>query len=278
MAATGSLGSPVPNFEYLYKSALSIALNNSDTSVLFTSTRRQDAIREAEEEFIDLTECLTVQSTVACSCNTTEYLLTSSTGGSTAFARIAKQGVEYHHISSGGTLRVVAGDDFPRRDIEWLNRYEPGWRESTTPSELPSGYYVRADGGSLLIGLTEPPDIGSSETGKLIVPFVARTAPMTSSTAEPFTYGASARTDLRVYHKALPHYAAHKLLPLIGDENKAQEELQTFLGYVARYVQSQRPKGGAHVTTSRSYFRESRRIGGTSDLSIAREGRWGTRI
>lgn len=264
-------------FEQLTKTELTRELNNSDTSVLFTSTRRNEAIRQAEEEFIDLTECLVVQSTVACSCNTAEYLLTSSTGGSTAFSRLAKQGVEYHHISSGGRLRVMAGDDFPRRDIEWLNRYEPGWRESTTPAELPSGYYLRPDGGNLLIGLTERPDIGSSEVGKLVIPFVARTAPMTSSSAEPFTFGASARTDLRVYHKALPHYGAYKLLPLIGDQQGAQQQLQTFLGYVARYVQAQRPKGGTHVTTSRSYFRESRRSGASTDLSIVRDGRWGQR-
>lgn len=265
-------------FEQLYKADLSIALNNSDTSVLYTSTRRQDAIREAEEEFLDLTEALTVQSTVACSCNTSEYLLTSSTGGSTAFTRIATQGVEYHHVSSNGTLRAVAGDDFPRRDIEWLNRNDPGWRESTTPVELPAGYYVRMDGGQTLIGLTDPPDIGSSEVGKLIVPFVARPALMTSSSAEPFTYAGAARSDLRVYHKALPHYAAYKLLPLIGDAQGATQALQKFLGYVARYVQSQRPKGGQHVMTSRNYFRDARRVGGTSDLSIVRDGRWGVRL
>ena len=268
-------------FETLYKSELSIQLNNSDTSVLFTSTRRQQAINDAVEEFADLTECWIRQSTIPCSCNTREYMLLSSgtLSGSTDFSRLAKQGVEYHHISSGssGQIRTVAGDEFPRRDIEWKNRYEPGWRESTTPTELPTGYYLRADGGNVYLGLNEPPDIGSSETGKVLVPYVATPAPMTSSSAEPFTFNSSVRTDLRVYHRAFPHYAAYKLLPLIGDLQGANQQLQTFLGYVARYTQNAKPKGGQHVTLARSYFRESRRMGVSHDASIARDPRWGVR-
>lgn len=264
-------------FESLYKDELSIRLNNSDTNVLFTAARRKQAINDAQEEFADLTECLTVQSTVACSCNTAEYMLLSSTGGSTDFVRIGKQGVEYHLVSSNGRLRTVSGDDFPRRDIDWLNRYEPNWRESTTPTELPDGYYLRDDGGNKYIGLKQRPDIGSSETGKLLVPIVVRPVAMTSTGVEPFTVNGASRTDLRVYHKALPHYAAYKLLPLIGDQNGADDHLQTFLGYVARYHQDQRPKGGQHITTSRGYFRESRRIGGTTDRSITNDGRWGSR-
>lgn len=266
-------------FETLFKDELSVALNNSDTSALFTAARRKQAINDAQEEFADLTECLTVQSTVACSCNTSEYMVLSSTGGSTDFVRIAKQGVEYHHLSSGASprLRTVAGDEFPRRDIEWLNRFDPHWRESTTPVELPSEYYLRDDGGSKYLGLTDPPDIGSSETGKLILPIVVRATAMTSSAAEPFSVGGIARTDLRVYHKALQHYGAYKLLPLVGDMEGANQHLQVFMGYVARYTQSQRPKGGQHVAVARSYYRESRRMGGTTDRSLLADGRWGMR-
>lgn len=265
-------------FEQLYKDELSIALNNSDTSVLYTSTRRQVAIRQAEEEFLDLTECCVVQSTVACSCNTAEYALLTSTGGSTDFIRIAKQGVEYHLTDSNGRTRTVAGDQFPRRDIEWRNRFDANWRESTSPVEFPEGYYLRPDGGHLYIGLTDPPDIGSSETGKLIIPMVTRPATMTNSTSEPFTYGSASRTDLRLYHKALPQYAAYKLMPLIGDQQGANDRLQTFLGYVTRYTQAQRPKGGTHVTSARSYYRESRRIGGRGGSSLpSSDPRFGVR-
>jgi hypothetical protein len=273
----------MPTFETLWKTELTLRLNNSDTSALFTSTVRQDAIREAEEEFADLTECLIRQSTITCSCNTAEYNLNSSAvlGGSTDFVRLAKQGVEYHHQSSHGgssvRLRTVSGDDFPRRDIEWLNRFQPNWRESTSPVELPTGYYLRADGGTQVLGLVDKPDIGSSEVGKLVIPYVAKPQAMTSSSAEPFTVAGSVRADLRIYHKALPHYGAYKLLPLVGDMEGANQHLQVFLGYVTRYTQAQRPKGGQHVAVARSYFREARRMGGGGDLSIARDPRWGQR-
>lgn len=250
-------------FKQIWKTELSLRLNNSDTSALFKSTVRQQAINDAIEEFADLTECLTVQSTVACSCNVTEYnLLTAS---STDFVRIGKQGVEYLHTSSAGHVTQLSGDDFPRRDLEWRNRYDLGWRTSTTPVQTPDGYYVREDGGSVLVGLNQPPKIGSSETGKLIVPCVVRPVPMTSSSAEPFTVGANVRTDLRLYHKALPFYASWKLKPLVGDTQGAEADLQVFLGYVAKYTQNARPKGGQHVTVARSYFRESMRMRGGRD-------------
>jgi len=250
-------------FEQLYKGELSIRLNNSDTQVLFTSTRRQVAIREAEEEFADLTECLTRVSTIACSCNVTEYTLTStSLQNSTDYVRLAKQGVEFVHTSSNDVVTHASGDGFPRRDLVWRNQFDQGWRTSTTPVQVPSGFYIREDGGQVILGLNEPPRVGSSETAKVYVPYVARPETMATSTSEPFTVGGVSRADLRVYHKALPEYAAYKLLPLVGDKEGAQEALQKFLGYVARYAQNQRPKGGQHVTVARSYLRESMRRGG----------------
>jgi hypothetical protein len=245
-------------FERLYKDELSIALNNSDTSQLFTSTRRQQAINDAAEEFADLTECLVRYSTIACSCNVTEYMVLSSAVGSTDFSRFGKAGLEYVHTSSNGYVTHLSGDDFPQRDLVWRNRYEPGWRASTTPVLTPSGWYRREDGGNLYIGLNEPPKIGSSETGKILVPYVARPAPMTSTGDEPFTVNSSVRTDLRTYHKALPYYGAYKLLRLMGDLQGANENLQTFLGYAARYTQAQRPRGGQHVTMARGYLGEAR--------------------
>lgn len=260
-------------FEQLTTVLLDREINNNSSLAgsPFASTNRQQAINDAQEEFADLTECFQKQSSVACSCNVSEYALLTSTGGSTDFVRFAKQGVEYHHTSSNDVLRTMSGEAFPRRDIEWLNRHDPHWRESTTPVELPTGYYQRAEGASVFIGLIDPPDIGSSETGKLLIPFVARPAPMTSSTEEPW----SGRADLRIYHKALPHYAAYKLLPLIGDQQGAQDQLQKFLGYVQRYAQNARPKGGTHVTTARNYFRESRRSGADVDRSVANDPRFG---
>jgi len=259
------------DFGALYQSELDLQLNNSDSNTLFTTARRKAAINDAAREFAVLTECYVRRATISVSCNTAEYVLSTISD----YARIAKDGlVEYHRTDSNGALTQLAGEDFPRRDELWRNRYEPGWRTSTTPVEHPQGYYLRPDGGRQLLGLSEPPDVGSSETASLIVPYVARPEPMTDSTHVPFTDASgNTRFDLVEYHQALPHYAAHKLLPLIGDAQGAQQQLQAFMGYVARYNQNTRPKGGTHVTVARSYYRESRR-GGFSDAALDRDPRW----
>lgn len=257
----------MPNFESLYKERLSRELNNSDTSALFTSTRRQEAINDAQEEFADLTECLIRQSSITVSCNVSEYQMLSSgvLGGSTDYIRLAAQPVEYHFTDSNGTLRQLSGDEFPERPVRWLGRYDQGWRQSTTPLETPSGYYIRPDGGNLYLGLTEPPDVGSSETAQIVVPYVARPAPMTSTGDEPFTVNSTTRTDLRLYHKALPHYAAYKLLPLLGDMEAANYQLQQFLTYVARFKGRDKPRGGRHVMVARSYLNEAKGRGFDDD-------------
>lgn len=250
------------NFEQLTKAELSLRLNDSDTSVLFTGARRRQAINDAAAEFADLTECLVRTSTIACSCSVTEYgLLSTSLQNSTDFIRLAADGVEYLHTDSNGYVTQLSGDSFPRRDVKWRNRYDENWRSSTTPVKAPTGYYIRKDGGQIYLGLNEPPRIGSSETAVVLVPYVQRPAAMTSSGDVPF----SSRSDLQTYHAALPFYAAHKLLPLTGDTQAADAALQQFLGYVARHEQDERPKGGQHVTVGRSYYRESRRNSGGMD-------------
>jgi hypothetical protein len=102
------------------------------------------------------------------------------------------------------------------------------------------------------------------------VPYVARPDAMTASTQVPFTVGGNTRTDLVEYHQALPHYAAYKLLPLIGDMDGAKEQLAKFMGYVTRFLGNLRPKGGTHVTVARSYFREAKRSRGDDDREWVR--------
>jgi hypothetical protein len=257
-------------FEQLYGPLLDreINTNSSLAGSPFSSANRIQAINDAQEEFADLTECYTRQSSVVVSCNTSEYMLLSSgtLGGSTDFVRLSAQGVEYRLWSSGPNvilLTLLAGEqDFPQRSIEFRNRIEPGWRQSTSLG-MPSGYYVRADGGNLRIGLDRQPLIGSSQRGELVIPYVARPVPMTSSGDVPYTFNSTTRTDLAIYHKALPHYAAYKLLPMIGDDQGAQNQLQKFMGYVTRYLQNARPKGGQVVQLGRNY------------LQLARSGRRG---
>lgn len=257
-------------FERLYTSELDLALNASDSQVLFTTARRKQAINDAEAEFAALTECYQRRSTLAVSCNTAEYVLSTISD----FARISAQGLaEYHHTSSGGSsiarFTQLAGPDFERNDELWQNRFNIGWRQSTTPVDFPTGYYIRTDGGQTILGLIEPPDVGSSDTVRLIVPYVARPRGMTSSGDVPFTDSNSvSRTDLTEYHQGLVHYAAYKLLPLQGRLPEAQGQLQLFMGYVARYQGNSRPRGGQHVTVARSYLSEARRGRVTYDASL----------
>lgn len=259
-------------FEELSKERLTVELNNSDTSVLFTGTRRRSAVNDAAREFAALTECYVRRSTIAVSCNTAEYVLSTISD----FARLSDKGYpEYRHTDSNDVVTIASEPDFTRRDELWTNRYSLGWRQSTTPTMMPTAYYIRPDGGRLLIGLQQRPDVGSSEAADLIIPYVARPATMTSTGDVPFTDASSnTRHDLTEYHPALAHYAAYKLLPLIGDMAAANEQLQKFMGYVARYTQNQRPKGGTHVTVARSYYRGSMVRGGAEDSYLDRSETW----
>lgn len=246
-------------FGEMYGERLNLELNNSDSNTLYTSTRRQSGINDGVREFAALTECWVRRSTLAVSCNVAEYVLSTITD----FARVSPQGLpEFWITSSGssGTTTILAGDDFPRRDELWNNRYASGWRQSTTTLGLPRSWYLRNDAGRQLIGLDIGPDVGSSETAKLVIPYVARPEPMTASTNVPFTdTNGRTRVDLIEYHQAPVHYAAYKLLPLIGDYEGANTQLQKFLAYVTRFLQNARPKGGTHVTLARNYLQSARR-------------------
>jgi hypothetical protein len=223
---------------------------------LFTSTVIAQATNDGYLEFAALTECWVRRSTLTVSDDVAEYVVSTIAD----FARVAKDGLpEYHQTSSGGYTTILAGHDFQRRDELWLNRFEPGWRQSTSQGN-PMAWYLRNDAGRQVIGLDTRPDVGSSESAKLVFPYVARPEPMTASTQVPFTdTDGRTRVDLIEYHQAIAHYAAYKLFPLVGDTEGSQSQLQKFLGYVQRFLGNVRPKGGSHVTMARQYFGEVRR-------------------
>jgi hypothetical protein len=249
----------MPTLGNLAKVRLTVELNDAST-ILYTTALRHQYLNDGQDEFADQTECLTRDSTITCSSGVSEYSLLASTD----FVRLAKQGVEFLHTSSNGTLTQAAGDDFPEWPIQLQNRLNPGWRGSTTPVRIPSAWYRRQDGGGLRIGLFDPPAVGSSETAVLKVPYVIQAQAMASTTAYPFTLNSTVRTDLAVYHKALAHYAAHKLLPLIGDTQGSLAQLQLFQSYVDRYKGTTRPRGGQMVTYATNYLQRARR-GGDDD-------------
>jgi hypothetical protein len=245
-------------FAHLYSSALHQQLGTDDSTLLFTDARRKTAINNGALTFVDLTECVVRQSTVTCSNGVAEYNLLASTnipGGD--YLRLSKQGPEFHHTNPSSQVTYVAGpDDFPRRDIPWLNQYEPGWRNST--GSTPHAYYERADGGSKFFGLVPPPEIQTSATAQIVVPYVAKPAVMSSDTDVPFTFGSTTRHDLEPYHQALVHYAAHELELLRRDVPASQQQMGQFMGYVERYTRAVQPKGGQQVRLGRNYFSEAR--------------------
>ena len=262
-------GSPPPSrertFSHLYSSALDYELGTDDSTRLFTTGRRKQCINEGLEQFADLTECYVRQSTIVSSHGVREYSLESTVNiPAEDFVRTAKQRPEYQLVSSHGgasaTITCVSGQQFERRDIDWLNQYEPGWRTST--GGTPRYWYERVDAGNRYLGLYPPPQIGSSQTGKVLFNYVATPQAMTSDTDVPFSVASGqstgTRTDLGVYQQALVHYAAHKLEKLRVNIEGSQTQMQIFLGWVERYISDRRPRGGQTIRTGRNYFGEMR--------------------
>jgi hypothetical protein len=277
-------GSPPPSrartFRHLYSSALDYELGTDDSTTLFTTARRKQCINEGVEQFADLTECYIRQSTIVSSHGVREYSLESTVNiPAEDYVRIARQRPEFHLVSSHGgssaQITVISGPNFERRDIDWLNQYEQGWRTST--GGTPRYWYERVDGGNRYFGLTPPPQIGSSETGKVLLNYVASPQEMTSDTAVPYAVAdgqsTGTRTDLGVYQQAIVHYAAHKLEKLRINTEGSQTQMQIFLGWVERYINDRRPKGGQTIRTGRNYFGEMRnRRGGGAELPTPMSG------
>ena len=248
-------------FGDLYQDALDTELGSNDSAVLFTSARRKHAINEGYRQFVDLTECLTRQSTVSVSSSAQEFDLLSTTvlpGGD--FLRMADQGPVFQKFDTAGTITMtLAGDDFPQREMQWLDAAQSGWR--STDVGTPTAWYLRKAGGSHYFGLDRPVDVSTSETAQLIIPYVPKPSSMTATTNVPFAFSGVVRTDLQPYQQALVHYAAHDLEKLRKDDKASDRQLQKFLGYVQRFIQATRPKGPRGVRAGKSYFKDARRSG-----------------
>lgn len=254
-------------FSHLYSSALDQELGTDDSTVLFTTDRRKRAINQAHLQWCDLTECAIRQSTVTCSNGVGEYNLLSTVNTYGDFLKLGKQQPEFLLISSGSSAstQFIAGDDFPRRDINWLNQNDPGWRSST--GATPESYYERMDGGRRFFGLVPPPRITSSQAGKVLLPYVAKPSSMTSDTDVPFTFGSTVRDDLEPYQQALVHYAASELEKLRLNAEGVKSQLELFQGYLTRFLRGMEPKGPKVIRTARNYFTEirNRRSGNRDD-------------
>ena len=252
----------MPQFSQLWGDDLTTELGTSDTSVLFTDARRKHALNQGYRQFADLTECFVKRSTITVSSSAQEFNLNSSAtmAGSSGFLRIASEGPVYRKTDTDGNQQIYAGESFQQRAIPYLDSADEGWRSTQTPGD-PSGWYLRDDGGSQFFGLDCPADVSTSETVELLIAFVANPSSMTSDTAIPFAVSTNYRNDLYPYHQGLVHYAAHQMEKLRRDDERADKQMQLFLGYVQRYLQAHRKKGTNGVRTARSYFRDAFRRG-----------------
>jgi hypothetical protein len=149
-------------FSSLYGTRLDEELH-ADSTVLFTTARRKAAINRGVAEFADLTECLertaVIASTVAASNGPLSMAVSEFDLNSTLVIaagdcqRLAKTGVQWIYTDASSQVTIIAGEDLPQRSVEWLNRYEPGWQDSTQASsvmQLPEAYYERVDGARII--------------------------------------------------------------------------------------------------------------------------------
>ena len=256
----------MPVFSSLYTSYLTTELGTDDSTTLFTTARRKQAVKDGIAQFADLTECCVRRADIVVTSTASEYDLNALTNAD--FARLAAgQSVAFTYTDASSNVTVLAGRvDLPQRTVAYLDNYEPGWRHASASSvqQLPRAFYLRPDGAALWLGLTPPPSSGSSASMGVSVPYVPYiSSSQVSTTSEPWTFNSSARIDLRPFFLAPVHYAAHQLEKLRRDDQASDRQLQKFLGYVARYTQQLRQKGGSVLTYARTYFR--RGIGGGSD-------------
>lgn len=247
-------------FSSLYGTRLTLELATADSTQLFTDARRKAAINRGQEEFAELTECFVRRSTVTIVSSQAEYDLASTVAlGSSDFVRLAQDGVEFHYIDASSAVTYLAGPDLVRRDIDWLNQYEPDWRDSTNTStgaeQKPSVYYLRQDGAAHYLGFWPAPILGSSASAQAVVSYLARPSPMSSATDEPFRIGSSARNDLRPYHQALVHFGASELEKLRKNTEGVMAQMQMFMSYVDRFFRRKSPKGMKALRQGRSYFK-----------------------
>lgn len=242
-------------FSDLYGDLLDTELASADRTKLFTTAKRKTFINKGQREFVKLTECLQRQGSVPIVDEQGEYDLEDELDD---FTWITKQGVEVQILKSGSDTRYLAGKDLPLRSVDWLNRFDPNWR-SADPS-TPLAWYQREDGGEVNIGLTPAPAVGSGETWSITVPYLAIPSDMVNDTDGPFNVAGNAKHILWPWHQALVHYAAAQLEKLRKELQRSDLQMKQFAGFVADYLQKQRPRGGGQVTYATNYRGDARRL------------------
>lgn len=241
-------------FVDIYGDYLDRELGTTDRSASFKTATRKTVSNEGMREFNRLTNCFVKQVSIALTDNVSEYDLESVITAAD-FLRLSKQGVEVKKVDASGNITYYSGDQLPRRDIPWLNRFQPGWRTATKGQPL--SYYLREDGGSEYFGLYPGPSIAAGETHTGIIPYVALPPDMSADADVPFTVSGNAKTSLTDWHKAIVHFAAAQLEKYVRKNQQGySDQMQLFGGYVSDYLQQQHPKGGQQVSFARTYYRQ----------------------
>jgi hypothetical protein len=246
-------------FSELYGEALNHELGSADVTNLFTTVRRKAAINKAALEWVKQTESFVKWVDVTMVDEQQEYDLDSTGVVSAAdFLWVAKEGAEYAHTDANGNVSYASGDEFVRRDLEWLNRNELGWRNAPS-ARLPQLHYEREQSGATYLGIWPKPDIGASESAIVKLPYVAKPADMSADGDEPFSVSSDTKKRLQPWHQALVHFAAAILEPLRKNYTGEQRQRALFAAQVADYLSKKRPKGGQQVQLATNYYRNAQR-------------------
>jgi hypothetical protein len=243
-------------FLELYGERLNRELGSEDVTELFTTARRKAAVNEAALEFVNKTECFQKQVEVALTDEQREYDLEAVISAND-FLWVYHQGVEYRHTDADGNVTYRADQEFPRKDIPALNREYSNWRNASA-TQLPASWSLRRDGGQVYLGLSEPPEIGASESAAVLIPYVAKPTEQTDDSEVPFTVSADALEVMEPWLQGIVHYAAALLEPLRKNYAGEQRQRNLFAGVVADYLQRQRPKGGQSILVARNYYADAR--------------------
>lgn len=253
-------------FSTLTGRLLDIELGTDDSTVLFTTVRRNAAVNDGIREFADLTECWRKQAIV--SINSTQFvynLNSSQTIPHGDFVRLAaERPVEYTIRSSAGSsdVTVLSGPDLMQRSLQWYQRYRPSFStdEQSSSPRSPDSYYLLRDAYTQYLGFSPFPSsgTGTSQVLAAVVNYVALPQRLSSATDEPFQEAGVVAVNMRPYHQATVHYAAAQLEKLRKNTEASQSQMAAFLAYVQRYLADARPKGGMMLSYAKDYF--TRRI------------------
>jgi hypothetical protein len=243
-------------FNELYGPALDHELGSYDTTQLFTTLRRKNAINRAHKEFARLAKIsLSREVIIPVTTGTAQYDLDAASVQ--RFVMFGRAPLRLRHNTVATGARTV--ESLIVRSTAYLDEVAPGWRD-TTSSGAPQ--YIAHDplNGVNYLRFSPTPSIPASETWELVVPIQANAADMTNDTDVPF----DGRPDVEPYHWALAHFAAGILERLRKDPEAEQVQVQKFGAYLEDWnAKSTRPPG-AHkrVFMQRDYLGEVSRARG----------------